>query len=82
MPLWDSYAAPLLKCEVADMANMGAREGGAVFAAVFLKQFIEKGTAWAHLDIAGPAFSDKNSPLTTPGGTGFGVRTLIDLCRN
>lgn len=82
MPLWDSYAAPLLKSEVADMANMGAREGGAVFAAVFLKQFIEKGTAWAHLDIAGPAFSDKNSPLTTPGGTGFGVRTLIDLCRN
>ena len=82
MPLWDSYAEPLLKNEVADMANMGSREGGAVFAAVFLKQFIKEGTAWAHLDIAGPAFSDKSGPLTTPGGTGFGVRTLIDLCRS
>lgn len=80
LPLWDSYAEPLLKNEVADMANMGSREGGAIFAAVFLKQFIKEGTVWAHLDIAGPAFSDKNSPLTTPGGTGFGVRTLIDLC--
>ncbi len=80
MPLWDSYAEPLLKNEVADMSNMGSREGGAIFAAVFLKQFIKEGTPWAHLDIAGPAFSEKSGPLTTPGGTGFGVRTLIDLC--
>lgn len=81
LPLWDMYAKPLRKNAVADLGNMASREGGAIYAAVFLKQFVSSGVAWAHLDIAGPAYSGKESPLFTPGGTGFGVRTLIDLCR-
>lgn len=74
MPLWDCYFESL-KSDVADMKNVGSREGGAVNAALFLKQFIEEDTRWAHLDIAGTAYNSKD------GATGFGVRTLLELVR-
>ncbi len=78
LPLWDSYFEAM-KSEVADMVNAGAREGGAINAGLFLKQFIEPGLRWAHLDIAGPAFLSAGTPLRIPGATGFGVRALLDL---
>ncbi|AAS94898.1 leucyl aminopeptidase [Nitratidesulfovibrio vulgaris] len=78
LPLWKSYAENL-KSDVADLANVGPREGGAVNAALFLRQFIDDGVRWAHLDIAGPAFTAKKSALCPGGGTGFAVRTLFEL---
>lgn len=81
LPLWDLYFEPL-KSEVADMMNVGGREGGAINAALFLKQFIGEGVRWAHLDIAGPAYKSKKTPLSVPGGTGFGVRTMLEIVRS
>lgn len=81
LPLWDEYDANL-KSDVADMTNTGPREGGAINAALFLRRFVEKGTRWAHLDIAGPGYVVKPSPLLpVPGGTGVGVRLLCRLLR-
>ncbi len=80
MPLWAEYAVPL-KSDVADLKNIAVREGGAIFAALFLKHFVPQGVDWAHLDIAGPAWTDENASISRPGGTGFGVRTLWELVR-
>jgi len=80
MPLWDEYQS-LLKGSYADLRNSGGRPGGAIFAAMFLREFIE-GTPWAHLDIAGPAWSTKESDLAPAGATGHGVRTLLTLLMN
>lgn len=80
LPLWDMYFENL-KSDVADIANVGPREGGAVNAALFLKQFVDKGVRWAHLDIAGPAYTSKKSSICPGGGTGFAVRTLLELVR-
>ncbi|MEL7085441.1 MAG: leucyl aminopeptidase [Cyanobacteria bacterium P01_A01_bin.3] len=76
MPMEDSYADSL-KSVVADMKNTGSRDGGAISAALFLKRFVDK-TPWAHLDIAGTVWSDKDFAYTNKGGTGFGVRTLVE----
>lgn len=78
LPLWDRYFE-LLKSETADFANAGSRAGGASSAAVFLKQFITFDGSWAHLDIAGPGFVTRKIPNCPAGGTGFAVRTLIEL---
>jgi leucyl aminopeptidase len=66
-----------LKSIVADMKNTGPRPGGSITAALFLKQFVEK-TPWVHLDVAGPVWTEKESGYNNPGGTGFGVRTLVE----
>jgi leucyl aminopeptidase len=76
MPLQDSYFE-IMKSPIADMKNTGSRSGGAITAALFLKQFIEK-TPWAHLDIAGPVWADKESGINNQGATGFPVRTLVN----
>ena len=82
LPLWDDYDSNL-KSDVADMTNMGPREGGAINAALFLRRFIEKDTRWAHLDIAGPGWIAKSSPLLpVAGATGVGVRLLCRLLRD
>ncbi|TVQ08479.1 MAG: leucyl aminopeptidase [Leptolyngbya sp. DLM2.Bin27] len=65
-----------LKSIVADMKNTGPRPGGSITAALFLKQFVNA-TPWAHLDVAGPVWTEKESGYNNPGGTGFGVRTLV-----
>ena len=75
LPLVDDYRE-LIDSEVADMKNTGPRTGGAINAAMFLKEYVTPGTAWAHLDIAGPARSDSDGFEMSKGGTGFGVRTL------
>jgi leucyl aminopeptidase len=66
----------LIKSSVADMKNIGGAHGGAITAALILQEFVGD-TAWAHLDIAGPAFAESDNLLSPKGGTGFGVRTLI-----
>jgi leucyl aminopeptidase len=67
-----------LDSTVADIANIGVREGGALSAGLFLRDFVAPGLPWAHLDIAGPAFHEQ-SPFgyTHKGGVGFGVRTML-----
>ena len=81
LPLWDDYECGL-KSDVADFANIGPREGGALYAALFLQRFIAPSTPWAHLDIAGPGYVVKTSPLhPVAGGTGEGVRLLCALAR-
>ena len=78
MPLFQDYKE-MLKSEFADINNLpNARWGGAITAALFLSEFVEN-TRWAHIDIAGPAYSKKAGPYCPPGGTGFGVRLLMDL---
>ncbi len=72
----DEELRPEIKSEVADMKNVGSRWGGAITAAMFLENFVG-GTAWAHIDIAGPAYNEKESNWNPKGGTGFGVRTLV-----
>ncbi len=80
LPLPDFYFE-MLKSDVADFKNVGTREAGTIVAGLFLKQFIPKDVPWAHLDIAGAAWTDKDFPATPKGATGFGVRTLLDLVR-
>jgi leucyl aminopeptidase len=75
MPLIDEYRDHL-KSEVADLNNVGPRGGGAITAGLFLREFAGS-TPWAHLDIAGPAFSEKDLPLAPKGATGVAVRTLL-----
>ncbi len=76
MPMEEKYFEGL-KSVVADMKNTGPRAGGAITAALFLKQFVKE-TAWAHLDIAGPVWTDKESGYNNAGGTGYPVRTLVN----
>ncbi len=81
MPLEEDYKE-LLKSEVADLKNVtGKRYGGAITAALFLKEFVDK-SPWAHLDIAGPAWEEKGTALVPRGGTGFGVRTVLQFLEN
>jgi leucyl aminopeptidase len=76
MPMEEKYFEGL-KSVVADMKNTGPRAGGAITAALFLKQFVKE-TPWAHLDIAGPVWSDKENGYNNAGGTGYPVRTLVN----
>ncbi len=69
-----------LRSEVADMKNSGERWGGAINAALFLKEFVGD-TPWVHLDIAGPSVSPKERGYLGKGGTGVGVRTLVEYVR-
>ena len=69
-----------LDTPTADIAHKGDRDGGMLTAGLFLKEFVGEGIAWAHVDIAGPAFNDKGPKGHHPkGGTGFGVATLLTL---
>ncbi|MEB3887119.1 leucyl aminopeptidase [Lyngbya sp. CCY1209] len=76
MPIEEKYFEGL-KAIHADMKNTGPRAGGSITATLFLKQFV-KDTAWAHMDIAGPVWTDKDKGYNTAGATGFGVRTLVN----
>ncbi len=75
LPLLDEYRDHL-KSEIADLNNVGPRGGGAITAGLFLREFAA-GVPWAHFDIAGPAFVEKDGPLTVKGATGVGVRMLL-----
>jgi len=77
LPLFDEYKDDL-RSEIADMINTGGRIGGAITAAVFLREFTG-GLPWIHLDIAGTAWAEENKPFMLKGPTGVGVRTLIEI---
>ena len=77
LPLEDDYK-DYLKTPFADLANVGGRWGGAITAAMFLKEFAED-TPWVHLDIAGTAWLDDSKPFLAKGPTGVPVRTLVRL---
>ncbi len=70
-----------IKSDIADMKNVGNRQGGAITAALFLAEFAGD-TPWVHVDVAGPESSPKESGYLVKGATGFGVRTLVELALN
>jgi len=78
LPMYDEYKEQL-KSEVADLKNVGGREGGCITAAKFLEHFVDY--PWVHVDIAGVAFTHKARPYRPIGGTGFGVRLLVEFMR-
>jgi leucyl aminopeptidase len=80
MPVFDDYKEQL-KSEIADFSNTGGRPGGAITAALFIKEFAGD-RPWAHLDIAGTAWAEDTKPYQPKGATGVGVRTLVELARD
>ncbi len=76
MPMEEKYFEGL-KSPIADMKNTGPRPGGSITAALFLQQFVKE-TPWAHIDIAGPVWTDKENGYNSAGATGYGVRTLVN----
>jgi leucyl aminopeptidase len=79
LPLDDEYKENL-KSNIADMVNAGARYGGAIFAAMFLKEFAED-TPWIHLDIAGTAWMEDNKPWIAKGPSGIALRSLVEFVK-
>ncbi len=79
LPLDDEYKE-LIKSNIADMVNAGARYGGAIFAAMFLKEFAED-TPWIHLDIAGTAWMEENKPWIAKGPSGIALRSLVEFVK-
>lgn len=80
LPLWDDYNK-LNESSVADVKNLGGRWGGAISAAKFLENFVDKKIPWAHLDIAGPSIHNDSRHYTKKYMTGFGVRLLVDYLK-
>lgn len=78
-PFWEEYGESL-KSDIADLKNLGSREGGAINAGKFLGNFVDY--PWIHLDIAGPAFLQKADHYRSKGGTGTGLRLLLDFLKN
>jgi leucyl aminopeptidase len=80
LPMFSDYGEQI-RSEVADIKNVGdGRWGGAITAAKFLEEFVA-GKPWVHLDIAGPAFLESSKSWLDAGGSGFGVRTLVEVAR-
>ncbi len=80
MPLEEEYRE-YLDDPVADMKNVGKQEAGAITAALFLQEFVPAKTAWSHWDIAGTAFTTAPWKYFKPGGTGWGVKSLVETAR-
>ena len=81
MPMGEAYDSKL-KSRIADMMNVGGRDGGAITAAQFLARFVKEGTPWCHLDIAGTALLKTDTTLAPKGATGWGVMALNRLIRD
>ncbi|MBI4373294.1 MAG: leucyl aminopeptidase [Deltaproteobacteria bacterium] len=82
LPLIEEYKEDI-KSSVADVKNIGAKgAAGTITAGLFLREFVDSATPWAHIDIAGPAWTEKPLPLCPRGGTGFMVRTLFHYLSN
>ena len=80
LPLVEEYKE-CLKTPFADLNNIAAGGvAGAITAGLFLREFVPPDVAWAHLDVAGPMFKDKDWKYYEAGAIGFGVKTLVDLC--
>jgi leucyl aminopeptidase len=80
LPLDDEYREQI-RSDIADIKNTGGRYGGAITAAMFLKEFAED-TPWIHLDIAGMAWQDEAKPWTAKGPTGVAVRSIVAWVRS
>lgn len=80
LPLYDEYEK-LIKSDVADVKNMGGKWAGAITAAWFLKKFV-RDYKWVHLDIAGPAILEEPQDYAPKGGSGVGVRLMVEFLRN
>jgi leucyl aminopeptidase len=81
LPLWDEYRSQI-DSDVADLKNSGGRAAGTITAGWFLKEFVEEGTPWAHLDIAGTAYGDATAPYQRKGPTGVPTRLFIEWVRS
>jgi leucyl aminopeptidase len=81
MPMGDAYDQKL-KSRIADMMNVGGRDGGAITAAQFLQRFVKPDMPWCHLDIAGTALLKADTTLAPKGATGWGVMALDRLIRD
>ncbi len=81
MPLGAAYDK-LIDSQIADIKNVGPREGGSITAAQFIQRFVDKGTPWAHLDIAGMVWASKPGATWEKGATGYGVRVLDRFVRD
>ena len=77
MPMQDSYKSGI-KSSIADLQNTGPRPGGSITAALFLKEFVNSSIPWAHIDIAGTCWTEKDRDINPKGATGYGVRTLVN----
>ena len=75
MPLGDAFDK-LIDSDIADIKNVGPRDGGSITAAQFIKRFVKPGVKWAHLDIAGMVWAAKAGTVHDKGATGYGVRLL------
>jgi len=80
MPLLDELGEQL-KSDVADLKHTGDRFGGAISAALFLREFVG-GVTWIHCDIAGPSYSERARGLHPKGGTGHPVLTFLKFVEN
>lgn len=80
LPLDDDYTQ-MIRGDDADLKNSGGREGHCILGGAFLKEFVEPGVPWAHLDIAGVAATSKDLPYAPKGATGFGIRLLVEYLR-
>lgn len=80
-PLSPAYDK-LIDSPIADMKNVGPREGGSITAAQFIQRFVDKGRPWAHLDIAGMVWAGKPGATWDKGATGFGVRVIDQFVRD
>ncbi|MEY4953099.1 MAG: hypothetical protein RL299_1523, partial [Pseudomonadota bacterium] len=81
MPMGPAYDK-LIDSPIADMKNVGPREGGSTTAAQFIQRYVVKGTPWAHLDIAGMVWASKPGATWDKGATGYGVRVLDRFVRD
>ena len=80
LPLWEQYHE-MIKSDIADYKNAGNRAAGTITAAAFLSKFVGD-YPWVHLDIAGPAWADKDKPYIPKGASGVAVRLLVEFLRN
>ena len=76
MPMYEEYLQ-WLQHGPADLNNVAGRWGGAITAALFLGEFVPRDLPWAHIDIAGPAYSETDLPEAPAGATGAGVLSLL-----
>jgi len=81
MPMGKNWSK-MIDSEIADFQNIGGPYGGSTTAAEFLYKFVDKKTAWAHLDIAGMCWSKSGNATTPKGAVGFGVKTLFNIVEN
>jgi leucyl aminopeptidase len=77
LPMWDEYRE-LMKSDIADVKNAGGRPAGSISAGWFLREFVD-GFPWAHLDIAGTAYTERDEPGRVKGPTGMGVRLFSEF---